>query len=79
VGAGPKASRTWSSFLWTRGTIFVIAIFAKNLAKVILDHFRSYLGEIFRENEQMLNFLPFLQKGTTCEKGGHFCEHILMT
>jgi hypothetical protein len=21
VGAGPKASRTWSSFLWTRGTV----------------------------------------------------------
>ncbi len=20
MGAGPKASRTWSSFLWTRGT-----------------------------------------------------------
>ncbi len=21
MGAGPKASRTWSSFLWTRGTM----------------------------------------------------------
>jgi hypothetical protein len=24
VGAGPKASRTWSSFLWTRGTVVMV-------------------------------------------------------
>jgi hypothetical protein len=26
VGAGPKASRTWSSFLWTRGTTAVYGV-----------------------------------------------------
>jgi hypothetical protein len=32
VGAGPKASRTWSSSLWTRGTsmIFINEIFVTN-------------------------------------------------
>jgi hypothetical protein len=38
VGAGPKASRTWSSSLWTRGTVglgCVVSFF--NLLMIMLE------------------------------------------
>ncbi len=37
MGAGPKASRTWSSFLWTRGTINDLPLCTTLLALLFAD------------------------------------------
>ncbi len=36
MGAGPKASRTWSSFLWTRGTGLEYFCFFKAMSFIIV-------------------------------------------
>jgi hypothetical protein len=42
VGAGPKASRTWSSFLWTRGTLLFLNFWAPEKFEIKFRFFFSY-------------------------------------
>jgi hypothetical protein len=51
VGAGPKASRTWSSFLWTRGTHIIN--YLQNITDRILGSpYVFLLQNIFRRYKE---------------------------